>query len=229
MSPFSAFELAASAIGSDFNAHTFWDQYIQFEEDRKRPDNILKILARVITLPLAHFVRFFEKYFSRLYLLHTRFGIVSVTRPTSELITPQQEEEFLAEIASQGPKEKSKDEIETELRYKIHHLKSETYLATQHHVHSRWKFEVEIKRPWFHYKPLEESEIANWRAYLDFEESQGDHECIIKLYERCLVPCVCYLFDLIDRRCMKSSGSGIYIPSNDHTGMLSILSVKENP
>jgi pre-mRNA-processing factor 39 len=58
----SAFEKAAEAIGSDFNAHSFWDQYIQFEEDRKRPENVLKILARVIHLPLAHFVRFFEKF-----------------------------------------------------------------------------------------------------------------------------------------------------------------------
>jgi pre-mRNA-processing factor 39 len=129
-----------------------------------------------------------------------------VTRPTTELINPQQEAEFIAEIASQGPREKSKDEIETELRYKIHHLKSEIYLSTQHHVHTRWKFEVEIKRPWFHFKPLDETEIANWRAYLDFEESQGDDEYIVKLYERCLVPCVCYFYLNTARHCMKSFG-----------------------
>jgi pre-mRNA-processing factor 39 len=68
------FERAATAIGSDFNAHTFWDQYIQFEEDRKRPEHVLKILERVIHLPLAHFVRFFEKYFS-LFLI--RLDLVS--------------------------------------------------------------------------------------------------------------------------------------------------------
>jgi len=53
-------------------------------------------------------------------------------------------------------------------------------------------FEAEIKRPWFHYKPLDESEIANWRVYLDFEEGVGDNERIVKLYERCLVPCAMY-------------------------------------
>lgn len=56
------FEQAADAIGTDFLSHTFWDQYILFEEDRKRPDNVLKILERIIHIPMSHFVRFFEKY-----------------------------------------------------------------------------------------------------------------------------------------------------------------------
>lgn len=133
-----------------------------------------------------------------------------MTRPISELITPQQEEEFRAEIANQGQREKSNEEIETEMRYKIHHLKSEIYCATQSEVQKRWTFEVEIKRPWFHYKPLDEAELVNWRKYLDFEQGEGDKERVVKLYERCLVACVCVsctLPNIMYRPCMKSFGS----------------------
>lgn len=113
--PISVFERAADAIGTDFLANPFWDQYILFEEDRKRPENVLKILERVIRIPLSEFVRFFEKYFVLAPTPPIRYGFVSVTRPISELISPQQEADFRAEINIQGSHEKNSQEVETEV------------------------------------------------------------------------------------------------------------------
>ena len=41
-------------------------------------------------------------------------------------------------------------------------------------LQKRLGFEQRIKRPYFHVKPLDPSQLSNWRAYLDFEEQQGD-------------------------------------------------------
>jgi pre-mRNA-processing factor 39 len=41
-------------------------------------------------------------------------------------------------------------------------------------------------------KPLERSQLKNWRAYLDFEVKESDHERVIVLYERCLIACALY-------------------------------------
>ncbi|KAI9875452.1 MAG: hypothetical protein M1823_007474, partial [Watsoniomyces obsoletus] len=47
----------------------------------------------------------------------------------------------------------------------------------------------EIKRPYFHVHELDESQLVNWRKYLDFEEGEGDFTRTQFLYERCLVTC----------------------------------------
>lgn len=53
-------------------------------------------------------------------------------------------------------------------------------------------FFIQIKRPYFHVKPLEQDQLANWREYLDFEIEQGDPNRIRILFERCLIACALY-------------------------------------
>ena len=85
-------------------------------------------------------------------------------------------------------------------------------------VQARWKYEDQIKRPYFHMKPLERGQLKNWNEYLDFEiknqEGGGskksktkkdgdddsseratvvkDDELIQVLFERCLIACALY-------------------------------------
>ena len=51
---------------------------------------------------------------------------------------------------------------------------------------------LQIRRPYFHVKPLEKGQLRNWREYLDFEMEQGSHERIVILFERCLIACALY-------------------------------------
>ena len=51
---------------------------------------------------------------------------------------------------------------------------------------------LQIKRPYFHVKPLERGQLRNWREYLDFEVSQGNQRRIITLFERCMIACALY-------------------------------------
>ena len=70
--------------------------------------------------------------------------------------------------------------------------REEVFELTSLEVRKRWQYEDAIKRPYFHVKPLERSQIKNWRDYLDFEIAEGDHEKIRFLFERCLVACALY-------------------------------------
>ncbi|KAK6041883.1 hypothetical protein COOONC_20611 [Cooperia oncophora] len=60
---------------------------------------------------------------------------------------------------------------------------------TESMILARLPFEEQIKRPYFHVKPLEAEQLKNWRLYLDFEITEGDETRITVLFERCLIAC----------------------------------------
>jgi pre-mRNA-processing factor 39 len=66
------------------------------------------------------------------------------------------------------------------------------YDANEVEVSKRWTFEENIKRPYFHVKPLEKVQLRNWRDYLDFEIGTGNHHRVVLLYERCMIACALY-------------------------------------
>lgn len=57
---------------------------------------------------------------------------------------------------------------------------------------TREPFERNVKRPYFHVRPLDDAQLANWEVYLDNEEISGDVASVTRLYERCLVSCASY-------------------------------------
>lgn len=65
------------------------------------------------------------------------------------------------------------------------------YENTLREYNKRKNFELNIKRTFFHAKSLDDSQLDNWRKYLEFEEAEGDYERIVLLYERCITP-TCY-------------------------------------
>ncbi|KAI9030612.1 pre-mRNA-processing factor 39 [Hyaloraphidium curvatum] len=174
------FERAAAAAGLDFLAHPLWDAYLAFEEGHKRPELAFALLERIIRIPLHQYARFFEKY-----------SQMSVTRPVEELVSPEDYSRIYEEVQKELSG-KSAQEMDQALRQKIHALKSEIYMKTQEAVMKRWVYEGEVKRPYFHVKPLDDAQLENWRKYLFFEEGEGDISRTYALYERCLVACASY-------------------------------------
>ena len=41
-------------------------------------------------------------------------------------------------------------------------------------------------------KPLDQKQLRVWDQYLDWQVEQGDHQRIVVLFERCLIPCALY-------------------------------------
>jgi len=175
------FERGAQNVGLDFQSQPFWEKYVEWEESIHEDAKAFAILERVIKIPLHAYTVLFEKYSN-----------LSVTRPITELVPPEKlkEVEEIVDKSLEG-----KDDIsnrEQLIRQEIHKIKSDQYMKVQSEVQKRWEFEMEIKRPYFHVKPLDQYQLKNWRKYLDFEESQGDFYRIYTLYERCLVSCALY-------------------------------------
>ncbi|RUS25613.1 hypothetical protein BC938DRAFT_471896 [Jimgerdemannia flammicorona] len=193
---FSVFERGAAAVGLDFLSHIFWDKYLEFEEKKEAYDRIVKILERIIRIPMHQYARFFEKYQQ-----------LSATRPVKELLNPETYVEYESEIRAQPLQsepvsenedqpatsaqvsEKTDEQVEAEIRARIHQINVDVYMRTQEETNKRWVFEAEIKRPYFHVKPMDEPQLSNWRRYLDFEEEANDEHRVQVLFERCLVAC----------------------------------------
>ncbi|KAI5466611.1 hypothetical protein BGZ63DRAFT_2489 [Mariannaea sp. PMI_226] len=179
------FERGSSCVGLDFLAHPFWDKYIEYEERQEAHERIYAIHARVIRIPMHQYARYYE-----------RFRNLSHSRPMAEVVPADVltrfKSEVEAEAAAYGGAAKPELEIERDIRGKIDSLYYEVFTQTQAEVSKRWTYESEIKRPYFHVTALEHSQLANWRKYLDFEESEGDYARVVALYERCLVTCAYY-------------------------------------
>lgn len=179
------FERGASLVGLDFLAHPFWDKYIEYEERQEAQDRIYAIHARVIRIPLHQYARYYE-----------RFRTLTHTQPLSEVVAADVLSRFQAEVeaesAAYGSGARPELEVERDVRAKIDAMYYELFTATQQEVSKRWTYESEIKRPYFHVTQLDHSQLNNWRKYLDFEESEGDFQRVVSLYDRCLVTCAFY-------------------------------------
>lgn len=51
---------------------------------------------------------------------------------------------------------------------------------------------LQIKRPYFHTKPLDKFQLRNWEEYLNFEIDEKNHDRIVLLFERCVISCANY-------------------------------------
>ena len=132
---------------------------------------------------MHQYARYFERYQQ-----------LSQTRPVPDIVSEDTLAHLRAEIVSEDAEfaHKSDVEIESALRPKVDALSYAVFVKTQEETNKRWTYEAEIKRPYFHVTKLEHAQLANWRKYLDFEESEGDASRVVFLYERCLVTCAYY-------------------------------------
>lgn len=159
------FERGAELVGRDFLSHPFWDKYLEFEESlggSEMNDRLVKILARIIQIPLHQYARYYEKFSGVL---------ASYTGSHADLIA-------LAPLPSPA------EDITTHF--------TRVFQRTQQGTTDRWQYESRISRSYFHVVELEQDQIENWHAYLTWEESQRDFEQIRSLYERALVPGALY-------------------------------------
>ncbi|XP_025406433.1 pre-mRNA-processing factor 39-like [Sipha flava] len=197
------FEKGLETCGLEYRSDRLWDHYIKWEIDQNKLLNAFNIYNRLLATQtlgyLQHFDNFKEfvnknapdKFLSVKEYLELRQKVAEGLRMSGsdELLTddsaPPGEEEntFLSDVSE---KELSllKETI-VEMKYKIHKETSKEILKRQ-------AFEEGIKRPYFHVKPLEKCQIENWKDYIALEKEAGDHQRIVVLYERCLIPCALY-------------------------------------
>jgi pre-mRNA-processing factor 39 len=143
---------------------------------------VTKLYGRVFQLVMYQFSRYYEKF---------RAAITS--RPLEEFAAAEILEVMTSAVQNENQGfERPPLEIDRQIRAKLDQYYLDIYTKTQAAVSARWHYENAIKRGYFHVTDLEDSELDNWRKYLDYEEKEGDFHRTSFLYERCLVPCALY-------------------------------------
>ncbi|KAM9435807.1 pre-mRNA-processing factor 39 [Clarias gariepinus] len=199
----AAYEHAVLAAGTDFRSDRLWEAYISWETEQGKLANVTAIYDRVLGIPTQlysqHFQRFKDhvqnnhpKHFlSEEEFVQLRLELAAANKPTGE-----GEEETPSEELPPGTEDlpdpaKRVTEIEN-MRHKVIETRQEIFNHNEHEVSKRWAFEEGIKRPYFHVKALEKTQLTNWREYLDFELENGTPERVVVLFERCLIACALY-------------------------------------
>ncbi|KAM4712680.1 pre-mRNA-processing factor 39 isoform 2-T2 [Anableps anableps] len=202
----ASYEHAVLAAGTDFRSDRLWESYISWETEQQKLANVTTIYDRVLGIPTQlysqHFQRFkdhvqgnhpkyflSEEEFVQLRLELSKSSLSGMVGEDGESNVPQEElppgTEDLADPA------KRVTEIEN-MRHKVIEVRQEVFNHNEHEVSKRWSFEEGIKRPYFHVKALEKTQLNNWKEYLDFEIENGTPERVVVLFERCLIACALY-------------------------------------
>lgn len=187
----SLFERAIVATGSGFKSCLIWDKYIEFEKAKKRFEHVGELYWRILHIPNEKL----HDYYSRFKLFMDAKGRKMEHYGAS---LPSQFDKSALQLEPNDPCTVYTDyETKVEMHYSAlcevtrqTRLKEiiSVYETTLKEYNKRRIFEQNIKRTFFHAKSLDEAQLEVWRKYLEFEEKEADHEKIVLLYERCIVP-----------------------------------------
>ncbi|XP_062858347.1 pre-mRNA-processing factor 39 [Trichomycterus rosablanca] len=198
-----AYEHAVLAAGTDFGSDRLWNAYITWETEQNNLANVTAVYDRILGIPTQlysqHFQRFKDhvqnnhpKHFlSEEEFVQLRLELAAANKPTGEGEEQTPDEELPPGTEDLPDPAKRVTEIEN-MRHKVIETRQEIFNQNEHEVSKRWAFEEGIKRPYFHVKPLEKTQLTNWREYLDFEIENGTPERVVVLFERCLIACALY-------------------------------------
>ncbi|XP_065919620.1 pre-mRNA-processing factor 39-like isoform X2 [Dysidea avara] len=172
----SVYQRAVVACGLDYRSDRLWNQYVDWEQVFGDTKKVLPIYDQMLATPTQTLSLNFEKFLT----------FLEIAEPEAIL-----SEEDLAKLMGEGQSsesyygDRSPKEIIVEQQRSL-------YNKTEVEVEKRKHFEEAIRRPYFHVKPLEKSQLKNWRDYLDYEIKLGNQQRIVFLFERCMVACALY-------------------------------------
>lgn len=189
------FKEAVDACGMEFRSDELWSLYLEHETKRGNFREVLSLYNRVLNIPTQRYQMHFERC---QILVSTRSPVEFLTmeelNTIHKKVHAENDDDLLAE--EDLPSGDIADSLTEGDLKKIQQLildtRKQMYLLNKEQVEKRSLFEDGIKRLYFFATPLSVKQLQNWRKYLDFEVSQGQHERVVILYERCLMPCAMY-------------------------------------
>ncbi|CAN9507709.1 unnamed protein product [Ophioblennius macclurei] len=201
----ATYEHAVLGAGTDFRSDRLWESYVNWETEQQKLANVTAIYDRILGIPTQlysqHFQRFKDhvqtnnpKHFlseEEFVQLRVELSKASLSAMGGDDSETRVEEELPPGTEDLADPAKRVTEIEN-MRHKVIEVRQEVFNQNEHEVSKRWAFEEGIKRPYFHVKALEKTQLNNWREYLDFEIENGTAERSVVLFERCLIACALY-------------------------------------
>ncbi|EEE58564.1 hypothetical protein OsJ_09874 [Oryza sativa Japonica Group] len=206
------FERGLAYVGTDYRSNILWDEYIKYEESLQAWSHLAIIYTRILEHPITQL----DRYFHCLKEL-------AATRSLSEILTSEEAAMYsvTAENTAQTldgetqpgdvdmsaqPEISGSTEADNLAKYVS--VREEMYNKAKEYESKIIGFELAIRRPYFHVKPLDNPELENWHNYLDLIEKEEDINKVIKLYERCVIACASYSeFWIRYVLCMEARGS----------------------
>ncbi|KAJ7345350.1 hypothetical protein JRQ81_001300 [Phrynocephalus forsythii] len=197
------YEHAVLAAGTDFRSDKLWEMYINWENEQGNLKEELKevtaVFDRILGIPTQLYSHQVQEHVQNNLprdILSTE-QFVQLRRELASSATSHNGEDAPAGDDLPSGTEEITDpaklitEIEN-MRHRIIEIHQDMFNHNEHEVSKRWTFEEAIKRPYFHVKPLEKTQLKNWKEYLDFEIENGTHERVVVLFERCVISCALY-------------------------------------
>ncbi|VDL75466.1 unnamed protein product [Nippostrongylus brasiliensis] len=239
------YDRALSMAGYEFHSDRLWQDYIAWEEAQAEWRRVAAIYDRLIRIPTAmykgHMERFeaivnmcnpadllSEEEFKDVFDVVRRKCDIPIDEiVTEEMINPGETVDGSAETQHTVRKKIHPDAL-PRFRAEIIAKRYRWHKETESMMLVRVPFEDQIKRPYFHVKPLEAEQLKNWRLYLDFEIAEGDETRITVLFERCLIACALYdqfwtkvgSFDLLLYLCFSPSLSLSVLPNESENARI---------
>ncbi|CAI8011671.1 Pre-mRNA-processing factor 39 [Geodia barretti] len=174
----SVYDRAVDSCGLDYRSTGIWEAYIGWESGGGRQERVTALYDRLLATPTKDLATHFDN-----------FKKLLETTPTSQMLS---EEEYRDMTSQAGDVTQGEAMLDGYVRKVTLEQRTAVFERTMAELEKRKHFELMIKRPYFHVKPLERLQLKNWRDYLDFEISQGDPRRIEFLFERCVVSCALY-------------------------------------
>ncbi|XP_068203314.1 pre-mRNA-processing factor 39 isoform X2 [Palaemon carinicauda] len=196
------FERAIDTCGLEFKSDKLWESYINWESTGKRWKNVTQLYERILATPTSKYMHHWQKFQDHVkkHLPSEIVGVdefLSVRRAVltelnrSDIETPDEAPPGVE--AAPGDEQVGTNDEETKaLQRSIISARQKIHEANVIEVKALWSYEDAIKRPYFHVKPLEKSQLSAWRNYLEYEIKQGKEARIRVLFERCLIACALY-------------------------------------
>ncbi|KAM9704538.1 pre-mRNA-processing factor 39 [Menidia menidia] len=202
----ASYEHSVLAAGTDFRSDRLWESFINWETEQQKLSNVTTLYDRILGIPTQLYSQHFQRFKDHVQSNHPKYflsegefvtlrhelskaSLSAVIGEDGESTVPQEDlppgTEDLADPA------KRVTEIEN-MRHKVIEVRQEVFNHNEHEVSKRWAFEEGIKRPYFHVKALEKTQLNNWKEYLEFEIENGTPERVVVLFERCLIACALY-------------------------------------
>ncbi|XWS19788.1 hypothetical protein CRYUN_Cryun31cG0046400 [Craigia yunnanensis] len=190
------FRRAMSFVGKDYLCHTLWDKYVEFEFSQQQWSSLANIYIQTLRFPSKKLHSYYES-FQKLAATWKEemqclndMDLQSDPRVENEVSTCYTDDEISCVIKDLLDPSTGLDGTKALEKYLS--IGNQFYWEASQLGEKIHHFESTIRRPYFHVKPLDVSQLENWHEYLNFVEMHGDFDWAVKLYERCLIPCANY-------------------------------------
>lgn len=189
-------ERAVQTVGLEYRSDALWERYIEWEAACKNLKRVTDVYRRLVAVPTKLYNKHWDNFIAHIRDNHPRDILEYESYEELRKLTCQELDlKYRPDPVMAGSKKREvvqpEDKLKAGMKERIVASVVEDHERCGKLVEKRYKLE-KIKRTYFHVTPVDLKDLKNWEAYLDLEIAEGDHERIVVLFERCLIPCAQY-------------------------------------